>query len=75
MPMQPYTRDVDSLYEGKRILDFFADYDNYQIQNFIKPDCSNMGGLEVFEGGEWIEWEDEDGNTIDDLNNVERGQV
>jgi hypothetical protein len=27
----------------------------------------NMGGLEVFEDGEWTEWYDDEGNDIDSL--------
>ena len=27
----------------------------------------NAGGLEVYDGGEWTEWADEDGDSIDDL--------
>jgi hypothetical protein len=38
-----------------------ADYDQFQLDNSIKPDYCNTGGLAVFaddgEGPEWMEWE------------------
>ncbi len=34
-------------------------------KNKIKPDYSNAQGLEVFENGEWSEWEDNYGFDID----------
>ena len=46
------------------MLDMLANYDLFQLENNIKPDYSNMGGLSVFEDGEWCEWESEDGDDI-----------
>lgn len=31
---------------------------------------SNVGGLEVFEDGEWIDWMDKEGNDIDEWTNI-----
>ena len=54
-------KDVD---EAKKILNVIWDYDNFQYENKIKPDYSNASGLEVYEDGEWCEWNDEDGYDI-----------
>lgn len=67
---------VASPAEAKKILNVLADYDLYQLANRIKPDYSNVGGLECLqqygppEDGDdfpdWCEWEDEDGGNIGD---------
>ena len=67
---------VASPAEAKKILDVLADYDLYQLANRIKPDYSNVGGLECFQQygppedaddfPDWCEWESEDGSNIDD---------
>lgn len=75
IPMKPFIVPINSLVEGKKILDVLADYDLFQFENSVKPDYSNVGGLSVFDpnddndgpNGSWVNWEDEDGNTIDDL--------
>lgn len=49
---------VDSVEDGKRLLDTLAAYDAFQFQNNIKPDYCNIGGLEVFNksDNEWEDW-------------------
>lgn len=65
-PMHSFYVYVDSIKEAKQILEVLAIYDLFQLEYKIKPDYSNVQGLEVFEDNEWIEWQDEDGNDIDD---------
>jgi len=48
---------VDSIEAGWLLIDTLAMYDLFQYENRIKPDYANAGGLLVFEGGEWLEWE------------------
>jgi len=67
IPMKAFEVKVYSIAEAKRILDTLAKYDTFQLENHIKPDFSNAGGLLMFEEGEWVEWCDEEGNSIDDL--------
>lgn len=62
--------------EAKKLLTALADYDLFQLKHNIKPDFSNVGGLECFQQygppvdaddfPDWCEWESEDGNNIDD---------
>ena len=67
VPMKAFKVDVLSLREAKLLLETLADYDIFQFENNIKPDYCNAGGLLVFEGGEWVDWMDEDGDCIDDI--------
>lgn len=50
---------VTTLEEANLLLDTLAAYDAFQYKNKIKPDYSNVGGLMMFEDGEWCDWHDE----------------
>ena len=39
---------VNTPEEGKKVLDILAAYDAFQLQNRIKPDYSNAGGLQIY---------------------------
>lgn len=39
---------VKSVEEGKKVMDLLAAYDMFQLQNNIKPDFCNTGGLQVY---------------------------
>lgn len=58
---------VKSVAEAKLLLKTLADYDAFQFEHDVKPDYSNTCGLEAFDGTEWLEWEDADGASIDDV--------
>jgi hypothetical protein len=64
VPMMPFRLDVDSIAEAGKVLNILADYDNFEFENRVKGDYSNMSGLEVYEDDEWIEWYCEDGEDI-----------
>ena len=66
VPMKPFYVDVPSLEVAGYIMDVLADYDMFQFENNIKPDYANAGGVQVFEGGEWIDWYSEDGEDFDE---------
>lgn len=59
--------EVEDAKEARKMIDTLAEYDWFQYDNDIKPDYSNAGGLEVFEDGEWLEWESADGESINDI--------
>jgi hypothetical protein len=67
IPMKMFHVPVDSLKEAKKILATLADYDQFQLDNNIKPDYCNAGGLHVFEDGDWCDWESADGDDIDSI--------
>ena len=56
LPMKSFYVPVDNAKDAVFILHTLGRYDQFQLDNNIKPDYSNVGGLEVFEDGEWCEW-------------------
>ena len=58
---------VETMKEAVLVLNTLAQYDIYQFEHNIKPDYCNAGGLIVWEDGEWVDWEGENGETIDDV--------
>lgn len=56
VPMKSFKVPVNNLQDAMFILDTLGRYDQFQLDNNIKPDYSNVGGLEIFENGEWCEW-------------------
>lgn len=82
VPGKAFHVPVKSVDEAKLVLATLARYDLFQLENRIKPDFCNAGGLEVCEelgdspGGttqfEWCEWSNEDGDSIDDVMKKER---
>ena len=59
---------VKTIEEGKMIMDLLAAYDAFQLQNRIKPDYTNVGGLEMWseEDAEWEDWHMETDNDYFD---------
>ncbi len=66
VPMHSFRVYVESIKEAKKVLEVLAIYDLFQCEYRVKPDYSNAQGLQVLKGGKWIDWEDEEGNDIDD---------
>lgn len=60
VPMKPFTVEVKTVEEGVKIMDVLAFYDQFQLDNNVKGDYSNMGGIQVIEDGEWFDWFDEE---------------
>jgi|GEM_PF-2486960 len=67
VPGRPFLVSVPSVEAAALILGTLAQYDIFQLENRIKPDYCNAGGLEVLEGDEWEEWYSEEGESIDDV--------
>lgn len=66
IPMKPFHVSVANIDEAAKILYVLAEYDLFQYDNKVKPDYSNAGGLEVFDGNEWTEWESDEYEDIDE---------
>lgn len=64
IPGKAFRVEVASIEQAVLVLNAIAAYDVFQLANNIKPDYANAQGLEVFEKGEWVEWNDEDGDDI-----------
>lgn len=73
VPMKAFRVPVKDAEQAKLLLNALADYDAFQFENQVKGDYCNAGGLEVFEGGEWSEWYDEDSG--DDINDLMRNEA
>ncbi len=70
VPCKAFEVPVKTREEAVLILDTLAYYDLFQLENNIKPDYCNTGGLNVFEDGEWSTWYDEEtGSDIDEWKN------
>lgn len=75
IPMKPFFKEVPTLAAGKLLLDALADYDLFQLENNVKPDYSNAGGLQAIADGEWVDWYDEDGYDIDEYEFDDSGEL
>jgi len=64
VPMQAFYVPVKNIEEAKKILIVLADYDIFQFENKVKPDYSNAAGLQEFQGGDWTEYCNQDGDDI-----------
>jgi hypothetical protein len=67
IPGKPFEYPVKNLAEAKKLLDVLAQYDLFQFEHHIKPDYANAGGLQEFVEGEWLDWTNEDGFDIDEV--------
>lgn len=70
--------DVPDIKTANVVMDVLAKYDIYQFENNIKPDFSNVGGLEVWneKEQEWEDWMDpETGMSFEEwvTENLENG--
>ena len=66
VPMKPFNVEVANLEQAHLLLDTLAEYDRFQLDNRIKPDYSNTGGLQVWEDNEWVDWYGENGEDFDE---------
>lgn len=69
---EPFYIPVRTVEEAVKIMDILGAYDAYQLQNNIKPDYCNTGGLEIYnqETEEYEDWymetEDDYFDNVDD---------
>lgn len=69
-PCKAFYVPVKTVEEGKKVLDILAAYDAFQLENRIKPDYTNAGGLQKWdeEEQEWYDWDMEtEDDYFDDL--------
>lgn len=67
IPMNSFYVKVETIKEAKKILNVLAEYDIFQFENKVKGDYSNVGGLQEFDGNEWLDWESPEGESIDEV--------
>lgn len=58
VPMKSFYIPVETVEEGKKVMDTLAAYDLFQFENHVKPDFANASGLQMFdeEEQEWCDW-------------------
>jgi hypothetical protein len=59
VPMDAFFVPVETVEQGRWLERVLADYDIFQFENGVKPDYSNVGGVQVFEHDEWIDMDPE----------------
>ena len=59
---------VETLEEGKKIMDLLACYDLFQFENRIKPYYTNANGLQVYneDSTEWENWYSEECKDVEE---------
>lgn len=60
IPMEPFHVPVDTIAEGRWLVDVLANYDLFQLRHNIKPDYCNVGGVQILKEGEWCDIEADD---------------
>ena len=58
VPGNPFHVPVPTIESALLMLNALAEYDAFLLREKIRPGYLNVGGLEVFEDGEWVEWHD-----------------
>lgn len=67
IPCKPFTVQVDSIAEGRALIEILGWYDDFQFKARIKPDYSNASVLSRMEEGEdGAEWYDVDEDETDE---------
>lgn len=75
VPMKPFVVYVNSLAHAWVLLEALAQYDLFQLDNNIKPDYSNVGGVCIWDEGldpdddgeKWTDWESDDYDPIEEM--------
>ena len=62
----PFYVNVNSAEEAVHLADTLASYDGYLFTQKLREDYTNTGGLEVFKGEDWEDWESSDGTPFDE---------
>jgi hypothetical protein len=62
VPMKAFYVEVDDLKTAVKIVDVLADYDIFQYENRVKPDYSNVGGVQVWSEDEndWLDLDEDE---------------
>ena len=63
-PGTGFRQCVPDVETAKHVLTALAEYDLYLGEDVV---AANGQGLEVYKGGEWTDWTDNEGRTIDEV--------
>jgi hypothetical protein len=73
IPGKPFEYPVKTIREARILIDVLGLYDLFQLKHNIKPDYSNVGGLQIYQDGEWLDWSNDDGYVIDEVDDFGEG--
>ncbi len=67
VPGDPFEVIVPDTATGKLVADILADYDQFQLDQNIKPDYCNAGGVVTYDAAEdeWFDAEEDDFEPLD----------
>lgn len=70
VPMSAFTVPVESAEQGHWLCNVLADYDQFQLDNNIKPEYFNAGGVNRYEdngdgGFDWYDLDEDDSDEDD----------
>lgn len=61
IPGKPFFYPVPTIEAGVTLCDALAKYDLFQLESQIKPDYSNVGGIEILDrDGDWLGFDPDD---------------
>lgn len=60
IPMEPFTVEVKDFETAVTVTEVLAVYDLFQLNQNVKPDYSNQGGIQAWdeEEGAWMDFDD-----------------
>lgn len=69
VPMKAFTEPVETVAEGNRLLDVIYRLALFELENRVKPDYSNMGGVARWEtdgegGFDWYDVDEEEDEEV-----------
>lgn len=67
VPCKAFHVEVESVEQGLFLMETLWEYDMFQFKNKIKPDYSNATCFQVFEGDEWVDWYNEEGEDASEV--------
>ena len=65
VPGKPFEWPVIDLAQSALMLDALAAYDDFQFAQNVKGDYCNVGGLWIYDGSEWVDWESDECDDFD----------
>ena len=60
IPGKAFEVEITTIAEGRKLEEVFANYDLFCLEQNVRPDFSNMGGIVRFDKGEWWDVEDDE---------------
>lgn len=58
IPGKPFHVQVMSVTQARLVLRVLANYDLFQYNNNIKGDYANAQSIEIYDDGEWTDWDE-----------------